>query len=74
MILVTTIAVTDGRANVDRETPSVADYATDLADIRDLSLADLVSIDNPILLDSLRRVLEDADGPQEIVAGFQSAI
>lgn len=52
----------------------LTNLATDLADLNDLTLADLVSIDNPVLLDSLRRVLEETDGPQEIVAGFQSAI
>lgn len=55
-------------------TTPVADYTTDLADIEDLSLADLESLDSPVLLESLRRILGDADRPQDIVAGFQSAI
>jgi FXSXX-COOH protein len=53
---------------------TVADHTTGLVDLSDVPLAELLASDNPVLLDTLARVLEDADRPQEIVAGFQSAI
>jgi FXSXX-COOH protein len=51
-----------------------ADRVSGLADLDDMDLADLLTCDNPVLLDCLRRVREEADKPQDIVAGFQSAI
>lgn len=45
-----------------------------LPDLSDVSLDDLLGIDNPVLLEALRRVQAEADNPQEIVAGFNSAI
>lgn len=55
-------------------TETTTDVATDLVDITDLSLTDLLSIDSPALADCLRRVVEDTDRPEGIVAGFNSAI
>lgn len=46
----------------------------DLPDLTDMTLADLLAIDNPILASSLKRVVAQDDGSQGIVAGFQSAI
>lgn len=48
-----------------------------LADLSALSLADLKSldhVDDSVLGRSLRRLLEEADNPSEVVAGFQSSI
>jgi len=48
-----------------------------LADVSTLSLADLKSldyVDDSVLGRSLRRLLEEADNPSEVVAGFQSSI
>jgi FXSXX-COOH protein len=50
------------------------DPDTTLADVTDVPLADLLASDNPVLRDCLRRIVEDADRPQDVVAGFQSAI
>lgn len=47
---------------------------TELPDVTDMTLADLLASDNPVLLDCLARIAEDADRPQDVVAGFQSAI
>lgn len=56
------------------ELPESADHTTGLADLSDMTLADLLASDNPVLLDCLARIAEDADRPQDVVAGFQSAI
>lgn len=50
------------------------DFTTTLPDLSDVTLLDLRHLDSPSLVDSLRRVLDSADDPQEIVAGFNSAI
>lgn len=54
--------------------PMQPDFETELPDLADVSLEDLVGLDNPVLLESLGRVLEESDKPQDVVAGFQSAI
>ena len=48
-----------------------------LVDVSGLSLAELQSLDgeeDSVLARSLRRLLEEADSPAEVVAGFQSFI
>ena len=55
-------------------TAPAVDLATDLVDLSDVDLHELTTIDHPVLAASARRVLADADRPQDIVAGFQSAI
>lgn len=48
---------------------------TTMADLNDLKLNDILAIDpDSPLFDILTRVLQDADKPQDVVAGFQSAI
>lgn len=55
--------------------PAERDIESLLADVSDLSLEELLRIDNPIFQRSLKQVLEAEDNPQGgIVAGFQSAI
>jgi FXSXX-COOH protein len=61
-------------AVVERNLANPADHTTELVDLDDMDLADLLGSDNPVLLDCLERILADADRPQDIVAGFQSAI
>lgn len=46
---------------------------TQLPDLSDLSLEDLMTIDSPALREILEAILEE-DEQQEIVAGFQSAL
>jgi FXSXX-COOH protein len=70
---VSTFAAIDGWPTTDDTTP-VSGYMTDLVDLNVISLADLVTIENPVLQNSLRRVLDEADRDDDIVAGFQSAI
>ncbi len=58
------------------ENPALSLQST-LADVSTLSLADLKSldcVDDSVLGRSLRRLLEEADNPSEVVAGFQSSI
>lgn len=48
-----------------------------LADVTEISLADLKSLDHvvdSVLGRSLQRLLEEADNPADVVAGFQSSI
>jgi FXSXX-COOH protein len=47
---------------------------TDLIDLTHVLLAELRSIDQPILNDALRRVAEEAKNSAEVIAGFQAAI
>lgn len=50
------------------------DFTTTLPDLSDVTLSDLLHLDSPVLADSIRRVLEAADAPVPVVAGFNSAI
>jgi len=53
------------------------DLESTLADVTNLSLAELKSLDgldDSVLGRSLRRLLEEANNPAEVVAGFQSSI
>jgi len=46
---------------------------TTLLDLSGISLAELLTV-NPVLAEHARRVAEEDDEPDEVVAGFQSAI
>lgn len=46
----------------------------DLLNLTDMPLADLLTVDNPVLVAALERVVAEDDDSQGIVAGFQSAI
>jgi FXSXX-COOH protein len=50
------------------------DVATDLIDLGQVSLSELRSLDQPILSDALRRVVEEAKNSVDAIAGFQAAI
>lgn len=50
------------------------EFVTDLVDLTDVPLADLRSINHPILREALERVVGEAKDPVDVVAGFQSAI
>jgi FXSXX-COOH protein len=50
------------------------EFVIDLVDLADVSLADLRSLNNPILTKALQRVTEEARDSVDVVAGFQSAI
>jgi FXSXX-COOH protein len=50
------------------------DLSSPLVDLTDVHLADLRAMDETALGSALRRILEEADRPQEVVAGFQSAL
>lgn len=45
---------------------------TGLADLDKLSLADLDQLDESALAQALRRVLSDAEGPENPIAAFQA--
>jgi FXSXX-COOH protein len=45
-----------------------------LVDLEHLDLADLEGLDASVLTESLRRLLSDAQRPEETLAGFQSSI
>ncbi|MGH3693653.1 MAG: FxSxx-COOH cyclophane-containing RiPP peptide [Pseudonocardiaceae bacterium] len=46
----------------------------DLVDLSGLSLADLRELDDSVLAHALRRILADAERPEEAVAAFESYI
>jgi FXSXX-COOH protein len=50
------------------------DLVTDLVDLTRFPLTQLRSADNPILIDILRRVAEEAENSVDAIAGFQAAI
>jgi len=50
------------------------DIATDLADLSQVALSELRALDQPILSEALRRVVEDAKKPADAIAGFQAVI
>ncbi|MGH8905186.1 MAG: FxSxx-COOH cyclophane-containing RiPP peptide [Egibacteraceae bacterium] len=47
---------------------------TDLLDLDEFVLADLEEFDDSALAHALRRVMEEADGPEDPIAGFQAFI
>lgn len=47
---------------------------TDLLDLDGILLADLKELDESVLAHALRRVLADADGPEDPIAAFQSYV
>ena len=51
-----------------------ADGRTDdyLADVAQMSLADLLSTDHSVLANALRRLAEEADDPVETIAAFSN--
>jgi FXSXX-COOH protein len=50
------------------------DVATDLADLGQVSLSELRELDQPILSEALRRVVEDVENSSDAIAGFQAVI
>lgn len=50
------------------------EFVADLLDLADVSLADLRSLDHPILSKALQRAAEEARDSVGVVAGFQAAI
>lgn len=50
------------------------ELVTDLVDLANVSLADLRSLDHPILAKALQRAAEEARDSDGVVAGFQAAI
>ena len=68
-------AIIDGRQLVDGLSAVTGERETDfLPDLTDMSLADLLAADNPVLAAVLARVAAADDESAGIVAGFQSAI
>jgi FXSXX-COOH protein len=50
------------------------DVATDVVDLSQVPLAELRSLDQPVLTDILVRVAEEAKNSVDAIAGFQAAI
>lgn len=50
------------------------DVATDLVDLGQVSLSELRSLDQSVLSDALRRVVEEANNSVDAIAGFQAVI
>ncbi|GIG59436.1 hypothetical protein Lfu02_38080 [Longispora fulva] len=53
---------------------ATSDRESDLLDLTQVRLSHLRELDDTVLARSLRRLLDDADRPQDAIAGFQSAI
>jgi FXSXX-COOH protein len=62
------------REGVSSVMDATEDVATDLVDLSQMSLNELRSLDQPILSDALRRVVEEAKNSVEAIAGFQAVI
>lgn len=50
------------------------DLESTLADVAQMSLTQLKSLDDSILSRALLRLMHDAEAPSETVAGFQSSV
>jgi FXSXX-COOH protein len=61
---------------VDRTAGGDPDWLSDMVDLSEMSLSELVPpiTDDSPLAQSLRRVAEELDGPDEPIAGFNSAL
>jgi FXSXX-COOH protein len=61
-------------SNVADPEPSLADVTRSPADVTRMSLFELLLSQDTALANSLRRVVEDVDQPQEIIAAFGSYV
>ncbi|MGY0233118.1 FxSxx-COOH cyclophane-containing RiPP peptide [Longispora urticae] len=53
---------------------ATSDRESDMLDLTAVRLAHLGQLDDTVLARSLRRLLDEADRPQDAIAGFQSAL
>ncbi|MDQ4033513.1 MAG: FxSxx-COOH protein [Actinomycetota bacterium] len=53
-------------------TDPLLDHETDLVDLTDLPLSQVMTMEESVLAQSLRRLAQDVDQQEDIVAGFQS--
>lgn len=53
-------------------TDPLSDHETDLVDLTDLPLSQVMTMDDSVLAQSLRRLAQDVDQQEYIVAGYQS--
>ncbi|WP_442935249.1 FxSxx-COOH cyclophane-containing RiPP peptide [Micromonospora sp. CPCC 206061] len=53
---------------------TVDDNQHELVDLSGLSLSDLSRLGGSVVANSVRRILEDVDRPQDAVAGWNSAM
>jgi FXSXX-COOH protein len=49
-------------------------YDSDLPELGEVPLRDVLQLDESVLANALRRVWHEADHPEEVLAGFQSSI
>lgn len=50
------------------------EYESELVDLTDVSLRDVMALDESVLGHALRRLWREADLPEELVAGHQNSI
>jgi FXSXX-COOH protein len=50
------------------------DFESDLVDLNDVTLRELMTLDDSVLGHALRRLWHEADLPEELVAGFNQTI
>lgn len=55
-------------------TDPLLNHETDLVDLTDLPLSQVMTMDESVLAQSLRRLAQDVDQQEGIVAGFQSSL
>lgn len=53
-------------------TDPLLDHETDLVDLTGLPLSQVMTMDESVLAQSLRRLAHDVDQQENIIAGFQS--
>ncbi len=52
----------------------MADIVSPLPDLTDLALREVLAADDSALAHALRRVRDEAEHPQDVVAGFQNVM
>jgi FXSXX-COOH protein len=65
---------TDGEVDAVAEHDGESEWRSDIADVSELSLRELTDTDESPLAASLRRITADLTGPDEPIAGFNSAL
>jgi FXSXX-COOH protein len=50
------------------------EYDSDLVDLNDVTMREVMALDESVLGHALRRLWQEADHPEELVAGWDSGI
>jgi FXSXX-COOH protein len=53
---------------------ATGDVVSSLIDLTNIDLSELSALDNPVLASALQRIRDEAEHPDEAVAGFQASL